>query len=85
MRDYSGIISKWQIHHLSDGRRVLTGTVVEDYKGRWSCGMHMRSSVITYIVDDVVHTSNSAYLLAGPEGDTTLGGDMGDDVTKIFY
>ena len=86
MREYSGIIKNWQIHNYDSNTQVLTGTVVEDFKGRWGPGMHMRSSVIDRITDDVVYTANSIYLLEGKEGDTVLGGgDWGRDVAGIFY
>ena len=85
MEIYSGIIKNWQIHNYNDWQ-ILTGTVVVDNKGRWEPGMHMRSSVIERIVEDLVYTRNSIYLLEGEEGDTVLGGgDWGDKVASIFY
>ena len=82
---YSGIIKNWQIHNLSSGGKVLTGTVVEDFKGRWEPGWHMRSSAINRIEDNVVYTTNSIYLLKGEAGDPVTGGDWGDNVASIFY
>ena len=82
---YSGIIKNWQIHNLSGGGQILTGTVVEDFKGRWEPGMHMRSSGIDRIVDNVVYTRNSTYLLKGEAGDPVTGEDWGDKVAMIFY
>ena len=85
MEIYSGIIKKWQIHNLSSGSQVLTGTVVVDNKGRWQPGMHMRSSLITRREEDLVYTTNSLYLLKGEAGDPVVGGDWGDKVATIFY
>ena len=85
MEIYSGIIKNWQIHNLSNGGKILTGTVVEDFKGRWDPGMHMRSSGIDRIVEDLVYTRNSIYLLKGEAGDPVTGGDWGDKVASIFY
>ena len=86
MKIYSGIIKNWQIHNYDSNMQILTGTVVVDNKGRWEPGMHMRSSKIKSIVEDLVYTSNSIYLLEGEEGDTVLGGgDWGRDVAGIFY
>ena len=86
MREYSGIIKNWQIHNYNADTQVLTGTIVADFKDRWEPGMHMRSSKIDRIEDNVVYTRNSIYLLEGKEGDTTLGGgDWGAKVATIFY
>ena len=86
MEIYSGIIKNWQIHNYDSDTQILTGTVVVDNKGRWDPGMHMRSSVIDRIVEDLVYTSNSIYLLEGEEGDPVTGcKDWGKKVASIFY
>lgn len=66
---------------------ILTGTVVEDPTGRWQPGFHMKSSlVIRYDKEQgIVETENTIYRLQDPQGDTTLGGDLGDAVRSIFY
>jgi len=86
MEIYSGIIKNWQIHNYDTDFQVLTGTVVVDNKGRWQPGMHMRSSKIERIVDDLVYTRNSIYLLEGEQGDTVLGGgDWGHKIAGVHY
>ena len=79
--NYSGIIEDWQINNLSTGGQILTGYVVQDFKGRWKVGWHMRSSLIKKVENDVVYTNNSTYLLKGE----STGQDLGDFAARIFY
>ena len=74
----------------TDNCYILSGTVVTDPTGRWEPGFHMRSSIILNIEynDDntmTIETQNTIYDVIGPEGDPVLGGDIGDNIIKIFY
>jgi hypothetical protein len=92
-------IEHWRLHHLTFDQKeidkiypneklmplMFTGNVVNDVKGRWVKGDHMRSSLIIKYDKEtgIVHTRNSKYLLMGIEDDVLP--DMGNDVLKLFY
>lgn len=98
MNDIS-IINHWRLHHLSFSQKqinaiypnekfmplIFTGYIVNDVKGRWSKGDHMRSSLILKYDKEtgMVYTRNSVYLLTGIEDDVLP--DMGNNVLKLFY
>ena len=98
MSDVS-IIEHWRIHHLTFDQKdidkvypgkgckplIFTGTVVEDVKGRWVKGDHMRSSLITFYDKEtgLVKTVNSIYKLSGKDDDILP--DMKNGVLNIFY
>ena len=102
MKKQGGIIRNWQFHHLSitktqaiekygldiktDQVMVFSGTVVEDYAGRWNPGDHMRSSVITDYDPEtgICETQKTIYVLEGEGGDDVLP-DLGDNIAKIYY
>ena len=94
MKKNGGVITNWQLHSLSTKYlvkypgtlgRILTGIVVNDPAGRWNPGDHMRSSMVVSFDGETVETLNTIYKVEGPEGDSTLGGDIGDFVLNIFY
>lgn len=84
---FRGTIKNWQIHTLTTGDQLFTGTVVNDPTRRFEVGWHMRSSVIIDFIREVglVETENSLYMLdiSTENGDTF--GDLGNDVLKIWY
>lgn len=74
-------------HTNEDKTMIVTGTVVDDPTGKWRPGYHMRSTIIIKFDREagMIETQNTMYKLEGPEGDGTLGGDIGDTVLAIFY
>ena len=82
-------IEDWQLHTLSDGTQVFTGTVVKDIKGRFLPGDHMRSSPIMKFNREtgILQTRNSTYKMdMKTEGmDVFFDHDLGDGVKGIFY
>jgi len=48
------------------GARVLTGTVVKDFVGRFRAGDAFVSSRIHHVFGDIMQTQNSTYQVQGP-------------------
>ena len=82
-------IEDWQLHTLTDGTQVFTGTVVKDIKGRFLPGDHMRSSPIMKFNREtgLLQTCNSTYRMdMESEGnDRFFEFDLGDAVKRVFY
>jgi len=49
-----------------EGARVLTGTVLKDFAGRFRIGDAFVSSRIDHVSGDIVRTQNSTYQIQGP-------------------
>ena len=95
------VIRDWQVHHLKLTKEqlkslrktyprakplIITGSVVNDKKGRWSPGFHMRSSIVVDLdrKKGIAKTSNSIYKLTGKEGNDVVP-DLGNGVLGLFY
>lgn len=65
---------------------VITGTVKDDPSGRFKAGMHMTTTLLTFLDEDAGYceTRNSIYRLEGDNGSDVMP-DMGNAVLKIFY
>lgn len=102
MKKQGGIIKNWQFHRLSvtkeyanekynldiktDQVMMFSGTVVEDFTGRWQPGYHMRSSIIIDYDPEtgMCETKNTLYILQGEENADCLP-DLGDNILKVYY
>ena len=70
---------------LKPGPLLFTGTVIEDSKGRWNTGDHMRSTYISSInrKTGIIKTQNTTYKVLKEGND--IFPDIGNDILKIFY
>lgn len=82
-KKYGGELTKWSIHNLSSGLKVMTAVVVSDPLNRWEEGWTMRSSPVLNIDREkgIVETLNTIYSV----DDNEIKEDYGDFVKHIYF